>query len=923
MNILFGLQLDGAKKPDAVATLGAPVCGPQALLALWELRLGLRSPPAPASRRVGEYRQLLQAAAATANRFYGRSLALDGLAVAEELLRWRDELVEAGWQAMPAVSARLNDLRAVEALVPGRLSPGHGDRLLAVERELAVRPPHGERIQVWESAAELPLLWQKVLTQFGAEFGVGARLSAGWTAALTASTDLTRLRSALSLAGATSGGACERLRGDASVQLWQAYSEVSLARGVAQEVKRCLAAGQSVAVLAEDTAGQLETAFQAEGLPALGLQPRSSARPIPQLLGMALSLLWEPLDPRALLGFLTHPVSPVPGVLRRRLARVLAEAPGVGGRRWQEAIAEAHEEVRGRHADRPEEQARESDRLKVAVKDWLEMARFPEPEGVEAIAVQQLCHRLARWGFARAELPELAAAVAAQFRALANGAKEVAELLGGTDRIHRCELERIVQQVMDTGVPGAATVAGLGTAWQATSPAALLGQFDVVVWWDWREPGQPPRPPWTAAERAELLAQGMRLLTGAHQQAREHQAWNTMLAAAGNRLLLACPRTKGGKPSRPHPLRARLQALLAPGVRLPTVDVDLELRRATGDAAGAARPQGSAAARRPLPQPQRWWKLPSGLSPRAEESYSSLEKFIYSPYQWVLTYPARLKAGPLSEIRLADGSRQAGSLLDQLLDQLLASPAVDWRTCADDDLETWLGQVWPGLLRQEAANLLLPGHRAEAATLRETASRSLRELLRLLRASGVGQAEAHTQLPAIQFEGVRLGGTLDLKVVKHGTGEVGILDLKLGGRETREKELKENRALQLAIYGQLVRSTAAAAAGAPWPATGFFILREQRLLTTHPTFWDGGPTVRPRAATGGESVCWQDFLEVWRWRRDQLAAGWVELTLPDTEHFISPPEAPDSVPPQPHWSAGDGHSKFSPFGTLTGWSPNA
>src|ERR1043165_2810507 len=46
-----------------------------------------------------------------------------------------------------------------------------------------------------------------------------------------------------------------------------------------------------------------------------------------------------------------------------------------------------------------------------------------------------------------------------------------------------------------------------------------------------------------------------------------------------------------------------------------------------------------------------------------------------------------------------------------------------------------------------------------------------------------------------------------------------VVDLKFGGRAVREKELQENRPLQLAIYGHLLRCQGQN----PWPASAFFI----------------------------------------------------------------------------------------------------
>lgn len=53
-----------------------------------------------------------------------------------------------------------------------------------------------------------------------------------------------------------------------------------------------------------------------------------------QLLPLMISLLWDPVSPQILLNFLCHPLCPLPYVFRNRLADVVSQEPGVGGKAW-------------------------------------------------------------------------------------------------------------------------------------------------------------------------------------------------------------------------------------------------------------------------------------------------------------------------------------------------------------------------------------------------------------------------------------------------------------------------------------------------------------------------------------------------------------------------------------------------------------
>lgn len=130
MNVTFGLALDGFASADPRPSFDEVVCGPVGLLRLLELRLGLVGALPSHGRRVVGYRDALAALTAAGPQFYSASFAQDDYAVAETLLRWRDELVLAGWDglAAPGFSPRLATLAAVAVTLDPALRTGEGDR---------------------------------------------------------------------------------------------------------------------------------------------------------------------------------------------------------------------------------------------------------------------------------------------------------------------------------------------------------------------------------------------------------------------------------------------------------------------------------------------------------------------------------------------------------------------------------------------------------------------------------------------------------------------------------------------------------------------------------------------------------------------------------------------------------------------------
>jgi hypothetical protein len=911
MKINFATFLDESKPFVAASTLDCAYCGPLGLLDLLENRLGLRGKLASAPQRVMQFYQLLQTLREEQPTFYSDSFEKDPYGVAQTLLGWRDDLVEAGWRGTcsDSDSPRLRDLAAIEARAAQELSPGVPDRLRRILEEN--RSARIESLTVLGTRESLPPLWQALCARLAAEYlppDSTLRSSFG-----EVKTDLGRLQSLLRQTENCQGGK-PALDADGSLLFLTAYSESTLARAVAQMLRDLRReTSRSVRLIKPGGVATLEQALAALDEPTLGVAAYSTARTIPQLLLLALRLYWAPRDPRAVLEFLTHPACPVTGFLRHRLAKAVASSPGFGGPAWQAAIDNARDSAKQRNSQDPEQLKQQNRRIDQDLGQWLAVPQFDPRDGAPGKVVTECCRQVAQWAGSRgsmADAPDRAA-----FNALAGLASEMADLAIQLPKISRSQLEQMLDQVTAAGWRNAALTSELGHVPWVRSPAAILEPVDTVIWWDFAEEPAQLRQPWTESELSQLSAHGVQLLTSAQTAARASQHWLRPVFGARSKLVFACPRVRAGEPVAPHQLYTRIRSLIAtePG-SLPTVDLDQVISSGTAGAPFAV----DSMKHRPLPALRRWWKLPSGnsLEPRTQESYSSAEKFIYSPYAWVLRYKARLQAGPVASLRVADHHSLKGRLLHRVLDLLLATPVpeIDWRTANRAALAEWIETRWDNLLEQEGALLRLPGHRTEAADLLETCAAALWELLLQLRAAHVIQAQSNVELTPKGFVGGSMMGTLDL-LVENEAGRTAVLDLKFGGARIREGELKDNRQLQLAVYAFLLRENGAA----HWPEGGFYLLKDRRLIAQPGHFFPGAETVRPETREFGLERCWLTFEQVWVWRRKQLDAGWIEVTASGTDPGIAPAGLSEPGPPIPEWAASEEHATFNDYDALTGW----
>ena len=917
MKVGFGLSLDGYASLLPKQVLAMPMCGPLGLLQFLETRLGLKAKAVSPAIRVFQFRQSLEELATERPMFFSESFKRDAYAVAETLLKWRDDLIEAGWDGLASSddTARIQDMAAVEARTRNRLSPGTADRLRSVLFELNSRSPNLDLLTVHEPQSHLPKLWQLICAKLGARYEPIAFNPKSNPTGETS--DLGRIQSLL----------CEdsptqrlKLNGDRSILCVTAFSEITLAQGAAQllqHLRQVLNA--EVTIVAAENASPLEQSLSALDEPTVGFQPGSTARPIPQVLLLALRLCWKPVDPRALLEFLAHPACPVTAVLRFKLANVIADCPGVGGPQWKAAIASTKASIENSGALSAVEKQEATDRIEQDLKNWLLVAEFDAKTGASGSKLSECCARVTRWAALQSVADGVSIIEAHQFRALASLSSEMAELLQSQPTIARSQLERLLHQVSGAGWPGGFAIEELGHIHRVAHPGAVSEPVEKLVWWNFSEPPPPAKKPWTTQELEQLRTHGVEFPTPETLAAIETARWLRPTLAAKKQLILVYPRERAGEPVAHHPLLTRLISLLDKESKpLPVVDLDHLLSTGKADAPW----RFAQVNHRPLPTMRRWWKTDTSehLQPRDVESYSSAEKFIYNPSAWVLQYKAGLKAGPVASLRLQADFRQEGTLLHRVLDLLLAATgnSINWQTCSQSELNSWLERVWPSLLEQEGANLLLPGKRADALGLLELGRQAIWELLFQLRQAKVVEARANETLQPVTFVGGQISGIIDL-LVRNQQDQIAVVDLKFGGREAREKELEENRPLQLAVYGHLLRSQGQK----HWPASAFFLLRRRRLIATAKSFFPEAKVVASKFPPGELHQCWTDFEQIWRWRRQQLDGGWIELTTVGLDVSESPDEAPDSTPPLPHWASNEGHARYNDFDALTGWRADA
>lgn len=825
MRIFFDPTFDATPWPgplaDRAAAAGEAWAGPRFLLNLLETQLGLGGPAVPAALRAAALVPALRAR----EGFWSASAEVDPLGTARMLLEWRDALWMAGWRGEALREGRIGALARVTA---GAL-PGPPDRIAAVADVLARRGADVEELSLLEPTDDLPPLWRTVTERLAAR---GTRVGTTVLAPADARGDLARAQ-LLSF----------RPEADGTLQLLRPHGPLQAAEEVAAWLAARASLARTVVVHADPV---LDAALRRHGLPTTGSTRDARDNALMQILPLTLALGWSPPDPERALELLTLADAPVPRGIAWRLARALHEQPAVDSDPWRAGLRAGLAAF-----ESADDRARVETRL-----TGLFDARVRRGGTYPAAEVRRRLDLLDTWVRGRlATAPvERQPAWAALLRA-GLGLRQLVDA-SALEGLEAPELERFVEEALDGDTPLAAFPWEAGLA-AVHAPGAVAGPAACIVWWGFDLESVPPTPvlPLTRAERRALLAAGIVLPDPGELAVAAAARWRRPLQQATDALVLVCPRTTAdGDERHPHPLWDELEADLAEGASL------APLVRATPFAAPAV----SRRMARTLPQPRRAWTVaPGTIRARAAESPSSLGTMLGCSFKWAVAYQGGVWPGGTAALPATE--RLLGNLTHLLLARLLAegitSPAAaEARAAALFDAEG----------ARVAAPLFLPGFDAARADARNIFALAARELTRVLAGSQLRVRAIETAVERETADGP-LAGTPDLVLGP----PTAVIDLKWSGARYRRDQLMAGTAHQLAAYAHLVREGEAS----ELPPVGFFIVRDQRLLTTDTTVFRDADRVEGPAI----AVTWDALTAAIRARRAEVAAGVLAAPMPEPD----------------------------------------
>ena len=409
--------------------------GPETLLGWFETQLGLPVPAIHKAERITEYAAALDT---VADSVITASMKADRWATASELLSRRDELLLAGWNETS--SDVLPDIvRDLARAAEGRtfVFPSEAARLQQVVDALnagQVLPPH--RCFLHDLPDTWPAVWRTVLEKLDL---------VDQPEHLPHGPDGFALHAAQT---AVRAGDITPVEQDSTFRYVHTRSESAAAEFITATLAVSLDKLSTTVICCEDDdlALRLDACLSRVGLPTTGASVWSRAHPVLQVLPLSVSLCWEPVDPQALLDFLTLPILPLPRKAASRLANALTQEPGLGSSQWDAAV----EELCAEEHD-PDGKLRER------LDTWLLCDRLSRGSEIPSRLIRSRCGMVAQWASGRAALlaqdddsdPELIEAL----RIAAGQASLLGELAESQGTaLSEPQLARLLEEALANGV---------------------------------------------------------------------------------------------------------------------------------------------------------------------------------------------------------------------------------------------------------------------------------------------------------------------------------------------------------------------------------------------------------------------------------------------------------------------------------------
>jgi|GEM_PF-3087994 len=251
---------------------------------------------------------------------------------------------------------------------------------------------------------------------------------------------------------------------------------------------------------------------------------------------------------------------------------------------------------------------------------------------------------------------------------------------------------------------------------------------------------------------------------------------------------------------------------------------------------------------------------------RERESASSLTTMIQRPFDYVLNYLARISER--GESKLDEIERTKGNVAHAVIEQMLTQDGAKFDT------------IFEKAKNECGAILLLEENILQSKLFKRQLRDSIEALRDIIDQNNlhVENFEEHHEADLHLAEGVTCHGYIDL-LLKDAQGNPVVFDLKwTHSPKYHEAEIAQNRALQLAVYAELLKTEQSGSQ----PIVAYFVMPGNQLYSTHP-FKGRHAICKTETGNNAGKDLLTEIRNSYNYRRQQFENGKIELGEPGVE----------------------------------------
>jgi len=779
--------------------------------------------------------------------FYADAFETDEMGVAKDLISWRDDLVWLGWKKIDITiqPERLKTLAAVENYFFDRFFHyGVADRwqdvLVSIPTDLSSL---GFKLFVYDDPELVHPFFRKLFTKLAVYIEY-----INLNDAVTIGNNNLGLVKNLLLGQKPEVRQLNHLSADPSFAILNLPDNHFAADLVSDQIRQGF---NPLVINGENKI--LDHYLLAQGLPATGSDLNNSNPLIIQLFKLAGVGLAGPVNVYNLLSFLQSPYSPIPGKLSSGLARLLIEKPGVDSPDWNETIRQYLDEVKDYDP--------EGKKLK-KIKETIELyLTFNFGSVIDVKRLKNVYSSLKGWAD-KHTLPGIydhTPEERDQFAYLSKLTEALLNKISGIgDTLEAEELLKLIEGIYE---PASFTneLIQANSADRISSPAELLDNPDIIWWHDCYDTIiKAGHHAFLYSHEIEFLSQqGIEIYLPSNQIRMVYEKLKRGILSAQKQCLLVVVEKYDGEETAVHPVVSEIRAFFKNTAAVTIKKEGIEV--VTGFLLNLNETKEIK-----LPEAKVRWNIrnPEKLVRRETESASSIEKLIQHPFEWVVTYQAKLNTG--NSFTLPEIFTIKGKVAHAATEAILKMRNNDPHFQLTDELIT---SNLITKIKEEGLVFLLPEMRFEYEEMLRKYKTAIRSLISIIAENGFNVIGS--EFPATnEISGIgHVEGIMDL-VLEDRYHQKIIFDLKWTRSDKKyQTKLEEGKAIQLAVYYALLENK---------PKTAYFMFGSGKLYTQHDLVGENIIKIDALVANPEQAVLDKTCNSVnYRWQ--ELAVGDIEI----------------------------------------------